>query len=134
LCQEKLTLHQIEINIDVPNDIKVRSLNSHLLQILLNLINNSVDAIDQTPNPWIKIETKLTKDSALLTVTDSGKGIPLGIQEKMMRPFFTTKSPGKGTGLGLGISQRLAESMNAKLYYDPSSTQTRFVIELPLAK
>lgn len=51
-----------------------------------------------------------------------------------MRPFFTTKSPGKGTGLGLGISQRLAESMNAKLYYDPSSTQTRFVIELPLAK
>lgn len=132
LCQEKLTHHQIKLIIDVPADIKVRSLNSHLLQILLNLINNSVDAIHQTPNPWIKIETKITKESAILSVMDSGKGIPLGIQEKMMRPFFTTKSPGKGTGLGLGISQRLAENMKAKLYYDPSSSHTRFVIELPL--
>lgn len=133
LCYERLKDHQIELQVNVTDNLKVKSLNSHLLQILLNLINNSIDAIDQTAHPWIKIEAQLKKNVVELSVVDSGKGIPAGVQDKMMRPFFTTKSPGKGTGLGLGISQRLAENMNAKLFYDSSSPNTRFVIQLPLA-
>jgi nitrogen fixation/metabolism regulation signal transduction histidine kinase len=134
LCHEKLIDNQIELKVLVSENLKVRSLNSQLLQILLNLINNSIDAITLTDAPWIKIETKLNKDNVLLSVTDSGNGIPLSVQEKMMAPFFTTKSPGKGTGLGLSISQRLAESMGAKLFYDNSSPYTCFVIQLPVAR
>lgn len=133
LCQERLTQHQIELRVDIPKNLKVFSLNSHLLQILLNLINNSVDAINNTEKPWIQIAVEILPSTVKLMITDSGNGIPKLIQEKMMRPFFTTKSPGKGTGLGLGISQRLAENMKAKLYFDASYTNTRFIIELPLA-
>ena len=133
LCCERLKENQIDLQVNLAENFKVKSLNSHLLQILLNLINNSIDAVDQTDQPWIKIEAQLKHNVVELSVIDSGKGIPVGVQDKMMRPFFTTKSPGKGTGLGLGISQRLAENMNAKLFYDSSSPNTRFVLQLPLA-
>ena len=88
LCQERLAQHQIELQVNISEDVKVKSLTSNLLQILLNLINNSIDAIDNTPTPWIRIETSLNPNSVRLLVSDSGAGIPLSIQEKMMRPFF----------------------------------------------
>jgi signal transduction histidine kinase len=50
-----------------------------------------------------------------------------------MTPFFTTKEVGKGTGLGLSISRAIIEEHHGKLYYDTTSPNTRFVIELPSA-
>lgn len=67
-----------------------------------------------------------------ISVTDSGKGIPSNIAEKLMQPFFTTKEVGKGTGLGLSISKGIIEDHQGSLWYDSSCANTRFVIDLPL--
>jgi signal transduction histidine kinase len=66
-----------------------------------------------------------------VSVTDSGKGIPKAIRDKLMQPFFTTKGIGKGTGLGLSISRGIVHSHNGVLEVDTSCPNTRFVVRLP---
>jgi signal transduction histidine kinase len=70
---------------------------------------------------------------AIMTFTDSGSGISLEIQNKIMLPFFTTKEVGKGTGLGLSISKSIIEKLNGKFYYDSENKNTCFIIELPVS-
>ncbi len=72
--------------------------------------------------------------SVFISVTDSGKGIPPEIVAKIALPFFTTKEPGKGMGLGLSLSTRIAADHKGALKYDASSTNTRFILELPIAQ
>ncbi|MCB0369316.1 MAG: HAMP domain-containing histidine kinase, partial [Bdellovibrionales bacterium] len=69
-----------------------------------------------------------------IVVTDSGLGIDQKVQEKIFQPFFTTKSFGKGTGLGLGISKNLMQNQDGDLFYNQNSLNTSFIIQLPLFK
>lgn len=103
-------------------------------QVLLNLLNNSFDAIQSTPDRWIHITARLENHRVLILVTDSGTGIPNDVQQKMLQPFFTTKEVGKGTGLGLSISKGIIEDHQGQLYYDPKNKNTCFVIDLPEIK
>jgi signal transduction histidine kinase len=64
---------------------------------------------------------------------DSGLGLPIEVQEKMMQPFFTTKGFGKGTGLGLSISLGIAKNHNGDLYYNKNSKNTEFILKIPKA-
>ncbi len=105
---------------------------SQLLQVLINLLNNSCDAIEHLQKRWVEIDVSTTDSICTISVTDSGPGIPPHILEKLMTPFFTTKEVGKGTGLGLSISRNIIEEHGGKLYYDTMSSHTRFVIELPI--
>lgn len=102
-----------------------------LSQVLVNLLNNSFDAIADTNDPWINLSVKIQNDSIQLIVTDSGAGIPLKVREKMFNPFFTTKEIGKGTGIGLAISKSMVEKMNGKFFYDEHCHNTSFVVQLP---
>jgi C4-dicarboxylate-specific signal transduction histidine kinase len=103
-----------------------------LSQVLLNLLNNSYDAIANTNGPWINLEVKIYNDHIQLIVTDSGTGIPLKVREKMFNPFFTTKEIGKGTGIGLAISKSMVEKMNGKFFYNEKSSNSSFIVQLPL--
>lgn len=87
-----------------------------LNQVLLNLFNNAIDAIEDDPDenkiPQITITTELIKEDQLPTqviikIKDNGLGIAPEIQNQIFDPFFTTKAVGKGTGLGLSISQQI---------------------------
>jgi signal transduction histidine kinase len=118
----------LEIDSYPPVDIECRSV--QISQVFLNLLNNSFDAVHFTKNPWVKIDFQEKKDSILIFVHDSGSGIPEVIRAKVMEPFFTTKNTG-GTGLGLSISQGIIEDHHGQLYYDESSINTTFVVELP---
>jgi C4-dicarboxylate-specific signal transduction histidine kinase len=100
-------------------------------QVLLNLLNNSFDAVEGTPSPWIRVEIKNEKDEFEIAVIDSGPGIPPDIRSRVMDPFFTTKGPGKGTGLGLSISLGIVKAHNGELFLDEASPHTRFVMRLP---
>ncbi len=71
-------------------------------QVLVNFINNAIDAIDDQPG-IIKLKTGLADGYVHLSIEDSGPGIPEEIMTKIFDPFFTTKSKDKGTGLGLSI-------------------------------
>ncbi len=130
VSSEKLRTCEAEVELKIPQDLFVQARRVDLMQILVNLLNNSCDAISLLKERWIKIEARSVSNSVELTVTDSGRGIPDAIVKRMMEPFFTTKDVGQGTGLGLSISRSLAENMGGSLDYDSSSAHTRFVLRL----
>ncbi|OFZ19530.1 MAG: hypothetical protein A2X94_12570 [Bdellovibrionales bacterium GWB1_55_8] len=99
-------------------------------QVLLNLVNNAYDAIQGLENKWIKIAAHESENAIEVSVTDSGS-ISSEIRDQLFRPRFTTKPPGKGNGLGLGICKRIIESHKGKLSLDVLSENTRFVIRFP---
>lgn len=132
LCSERLRQKQIQLVLKVEPTIVLECRNVQISQILLNLISNSLDAIQFRENPWIEIGAHQEKDRLIVYVTDSGLGIPQEIASKLMIPFFTTKELGKGTGLGLSISRSLAEDHGGTLIYDEKSPNTRFVLTLPV--
>jgi signal transduction histidine kinase len=133
LCHEKLKTNSIILKVSVPEDLEANCQEIQIAQVLMNLISNSVDAIEFLDDKWIEISAYDINNQIKLIVTDSGNKIPDEISEKIMLPFFTTKEVGKGTGLGLSISKGIVESHNGKFYFDKKVEHTTFVIELPKA-
>ncbi|MBC7537930.1 MAG: PAS domain S-box protein, partial [Bacteriovorax sp.] len=135
LSKERFKFKSVDLRFDVANCQQVFVLGraSQLLQVLINLLNNAFDAVEELPERWVEIQVKIVVNKCHIIITDSGTGIPPELVEKIMSPFFTTKSLGKGTGLGLSISKGIIEEHHGKLYYDSTSKNTRFVIELPIA-
>lgn len=132
LSHEKLVKNQIQLinDLDQGSQIKVFCQPTQLSQVLINLINNSCDAILNFPERWIKISMDVSPNKIAIRITDSGAGIPAEIAQKIMKPFFTTKGPGKGTGLGLSLSKKLIERQHGNFYLNLNSPNTEFVIEL----
>lgn len=132
LCAARLKSHDIDLRISnqLP-DIEIEARPIQLSQVLLNLLNNSHDAILELPEKWIELQIFRQEDMIRIQVTDSGSGIPMLIQEKLMTPFFTTKEPGRGTGLGLSISKGIIEAHHGRFWIDNECKNTRFCIEVP---
>jgi len=101
-------------------------------QVLINLINNAIDAIENLDEKWIQLKIEKNDNSITIRIIDSGKGIDLNIQDKVMSPFFTTKEIGKGTGLGLSICLAIINSHNGKFSLEKNTFNTTFAIELPI--
>ena len=126
----------VKVNIDCPPELCVSGRNSDLVQVAVNLINNSLDAmsaLDQK-GKWLNIKGEELGETIKVSISDCGSGIPKDIAANIFDTFYTTKEVGKGTGLGLGISQKLIEEHGGKLYYDDSAANTTFVIEIPKFK
>ena len=135
LCRERIIGGGIDLRLDVAvaATVSVRGRSAQLEQTLINLIGNAFDAVASYDEKWVKIAvTTRDNERIQILVIDSGKGIATEVLEKLMQPFFTTKAVGKGTGLGLSISKGIIEEHSGRLYYDHSSTNTCFVIELPV--
>lgn len=132
-CRGNLARNNVTLHVALQENLILHCRPTQISQVILNLINNAQDAIQALPEKWIRLESSLKDGMISIRVTDSGTGIPYEIAEKMMQPFFTTKEVGKGTGLGLSISRGIVEDHRGKLYLDPSSAHTSFVIELPAA-
>ncbi len=132
LVNEKFKYRTIDVTVDCPNNLAIECNATQIGQVLMNLLINSFDAIKRLEKKWIKIDVKSNGNSVNISVTDSGDGISPKIAQKIMEPFFTTKSVGEGTGLGLSLSKGLIESHNGNLKYLPSAKHTTFQIELPL--
>jgi signal transduction histidine kinase len=104
-----------------------------LIQVLVNLINNSVDAIESLTHKWIHINSYVEKSQVVFTITDSGDGIPKKIRSQLFELFFTTKSKdNKGTGIGLAMAAQIIKDHNGSLVYNPKSQNTQFVISIPV--
>lgn len=114
------------------NGLKAPINETQLNQVLINLFNNSFDEIAGTKNAWVKIESLKVENKIRIIFTDSGKGIPKDIAEKIMTPFFTTKEAGKGTGLGLSISKEIIKKHGGRFWYNSDCPNTQFVIEIPI--
>lgn len=135
LCQQRLSSFIFEVN--CPVNVYADGSTTEILQTVFNLINNAIDECENTPKPWIKINVEvLMKNNnkrILIAIVDSGVGISQEILNNLFTPFFTTKEPGKGTGLGLALSKKLMESRGGTLNYKLINGHTGFVIDLPSA-
>jgi PAS domain S-box-containing protein len=100
-------------------------------QVLVNLVNNSVDAIQTLPDKWIKIVSRVEGEHILIQVIDSGRGIAPEVVKRLYEPFFTTKAVGAGTGLGLSISRGILMSHGASLELHRKHPNTCFEIRFP---
>lgn len=131
LCQIQIKRSKIAIKTSGDLNFSLQCRPVQISQILLNLVCNSIDAIENFLEKWIVIEVVNQAEQVVISVTDSGNGISSEILERIMDPFFTTKAVGKGTGLGLSISKKLVESNNGTIEYDRECPNTRFRIKLP---
>lgn len=97
-------------------------------QVIINLIDNALDAAKGRDHRWVKIETFVEAESVGLRVSDSGPGIPEAMQNKLFDPFFTTKPVGEGTGLGLSITKGILEEHGATISVLPNLQNTCFEV------
>jgi two-component system, NtrC family, sensor kinase len=109
-----------------------------LNQVFLNLLVNAAHAIGEVVKTSggrgkICVRTRRQKDEAVVSVSDTGCGIPADIQERVFDPFFTTKEVGKGTGQGLAIARNIVvEKHGGRIAFEPNLPQgTTFVVSLP---
>ncbi len=115
----------------IPAEWSVLCRPSEFSQVLVNLLSNAHDAVQDSPEQWVRISAHLEDRFVHFRVEDSGSGIPLETRARIFEPFFTTKPPGRGTGLGLSVSRRLVEQSNGKLWLDPELGRTCFHMKLP---
>ena len=131
LCSERFKKNGIRIEVSITKDPIIYCRKIELSQVLLNLLFNSFDALDGKQDKWVKITAQENTQSVEICVIDSGPGLAPEVAEKVFTPFFTTKKVGLGTGIGLSISQRIVLNHGGEIFYDPSSSNTKFVVRLP---
>ncbi len=134
LCRERFNKANIELQQDVDPSLSIRCRPAQISQVLMNLLQNSYDAVAGLNSKWINVTAQQENGIIQLRFMDSGPGIPEAVTEKMMHPFFTTKGVGKGTGLGLSISTGIIMTHGGVLAYDKSAPHTTFTISLPRAQ
>jgi two-component system NtrC family sensor kinase len=106
---------------------------SELQQLLLNLINNGMDAMERNGGD-LTIATRLAGDRVVLSVADAGHGIPKSVQARIFEPFFTTKAVGKGTGLGLSICYGIVKKLGGEITVESAPERGAvFRVSLPAA-
>ena len=105
---------------------------SEIQQVLLNLINNAIDAIGQGGGT-VEITSRHEGDKVVIDVADTGHGIPPSVMARIFDPFFTTKPVGKGTGLGLSICYGIIKKMGGDITVNSAvDLGTTFHLHLPL--
>jgi len=113
-----------------PNLPRIEAFASELNQVWTNIIDNAIDAMHGKGE--IKIKTYQEDNRVIAEITDNGPGIPEEIQSRILEPFFTTKAPGQGTGLGLHISHDIvANRHHGQLLIESKPGETKFKVILP---
>jgi signal transduction histidine kinase len=124
-----------------PNLPKANVVQQDIGRVLINLFSNAFYAVNQKSKtagpaykPKVEVSTGSQNGFVVITVKDNGTGIPEGIREKIMQPFFTTKPAGEGTGLGLSLSYDIVvKGHGGNIDVDTKAGEfTEFIITLPL--
>lgn len=97
------------------DDLCLRADEVQLEHVIVNLIGNALDALEDRPDPRIKIAAQAREAMAIIRVVDNGPGIPAEMREKIFEPFHTTKSHGRGLGLGLAIARNAVRDFGGTL-------------------
>ena len=144
LVSAPITNDEITIVLDYEKDITIASYENELIQCLINIFNNSKDALVEniSENRIFKISTKLKNEKLQIEIQDNGKGIPSDIIDKVFEAYITTKHQSQGTGLGLNMTYNLiVDGMDGNIivsneefeYNNITYYGARFTITLPLS-
>lgn len=133
LCHEKMKKNSVKLEAPaLDGDFKIPCRESQVVQVLVNIMNNAVDAIVDKEDKWIHLDVQPLNNYVVIKITDCGDGIDPKIEEQIFQPFYSTKEVGKGTGLGLSISKGIIEDHGGSLKINHKHKNTQFVITLPL--
>jgi two-component system NtrC family sensor kinase len=132
LREYHLRNHDIAVQIDIEDNLPSVALDEdQFKQILLNLLNNSIDALEHASRKRIHIEASHMGDRVLVRFDDTGPGF--ADLNRAFDPFFTTKPVGKGTGLGLSICYGIVKEHGGDIYaVNREPNGARIVLELPV--
>jgi len=140
IAQNTLMTKKIELVTDLPDDLpRVRGDSREYQQVIFNLINNAVAAIEDTGGT-LTLSARAEDGWVNLGVTDTGTGIPERIKAQIFDPFFTTKKVGEGTGLGLSLCYGIVKKYGGKMSFTSVSaednpgqpTGTTFTVSMPV--
>jgi len=121
---------RVDCSLSCPGGLKVFGDRQRIAQVLVNLFTNACDASKQGDR--VEIIALAEASGVRIEVLDQGEGIPEEIRDEVLVPFFTTKQPGEGTGLGLPLAYRIIEEHDGSLEIDSQpGVGTRVVIRLP---
>ncbi len=143
IAEQRMKMSRIQLDLDIgPELASVFCKEGQILQVLLNLTNNAIDALNQRypeydENKRILISAKPEdiggKPWVRITVQDFGSGIPPEIGKSIFNTFFTTKGADKGTGLGLSVSLGIVKEHGGYLSFESSPMEyTKFFLDLPI--
>jgi C4-dicarboxylate-specific signal transduction histidine kinase len=106
----------------------VHAVGSELNQVWMNLIDNALDAVSQAGEIDITVAREL--DRMVVRVVDNGSGIPEDVMDHIFDPFYTTKPPGEGTGLGLEIARQIVRRYQGDIFAVSRPGRTEFTVSL----
>lgn len=131
--EHELMISNIELVRDYDPELpRVRIDPDQMRQVIQNLINNAYDALEGESGT-ITLSTRHQADEIKISVTDTGKGMPQEVLDRIFLPFFTTKEVGRGTGLGLAISLNIVQSMGGRIdVQSMPGAGSSFIITLPV--
>jgi len=135
LMGEQLRLREIEVTVDLGAEEPMVVGNPiQLEQVFINLLTNARDAVANSPRKAIRISGSVGSATVEVAFTDTGAGIPPGLERRIFDPFFTTKEVGKGTGLGLSITYGIIKEHGGAIsVVSPPGEGATFLIQLPFA-
>lgn len=133
LLESDFRRHDVELAIDIREAASVVGDMVRSEQVLINLLRNALDAVDGAPVRKVSVLLQREGNDAVVTIRDTGAGIPEQVAQHLFEPFFTTKPSGKGLGLGLAISSSIVQAMNGQLIArNHAEGGAEFVVRLPL--
>lgn len=124
----------IELINEVPENLILQIDPQRMQEVFLNLLMNAIQAITEPPGQ-VRIAARVDEENqiALITVADTGQGIPDEALDRVFDPFFTMKEEGLGTGLGLSIVYGIVEKHRGKIDVESTVGEgTRFLIQIPM--
>lgn len=134
LLESKLKDADVELILPSGSGGLIEANQTQIYQVFVNLLTNSIDAIRDLKDRWIKVESFEESSGMLkLIFLDSGPGIPEETAKHIFDSFYTTKGKGKGTGLGLSLCRKIIEGHGGDISIDFSQKNTTFVIHLPMS-
>jgi C4-dicarboxylate-specific signal transduction histidine kinase len=134
LMKERLRNRNITFTMQAAEDLPMIYGNHvKLEQVFINLIQNSMDAMEEQGKGKIVITAAAENELVLITFADTGTGIAPQLHEKIFEPFFTTKEAGKGTGIGLSIVYGIMQEHKGLITCQPAENKgTTFLLKLPV--
>lgn len=121
----------VSLSMEPMQPLAVRGRPGHVQQVVMNLVQNSVDALEGRSGGHIRLSVTRQGKDAVLAVADNGPGVPEELRTAIFDPFFTTKAVGRGTGLGLSISHKIAQEHGGNLVLCENSEGACFRLILP---
>jgi signal transduction histidine kinase len=125
-------LKAIDVSTAFAEDLpEIEAHGSELNQVWTNIVDNAADAMDGRGSLSIAAEPESGGLGVRVTICDSGPGMPADVRRRIFEPFYTTKEPGKGTGLGLHISHNVVAQHGGRIEVESEPGRTCFIVTLP---